>query len=114
MGVFVIGALFSKKQPNSIEIASLVLAILILGFTVFVISPIVLRHGHIPNDVEKYTKHLEEGVVYELLASFGGGKGIAIFVKEQKGSEVFAFRVEGPVPPECFTIVNGQPVEFNQ
>ena len=90
-----------------------VIAYVIFGFLVFIEAPVELGQGHVPKVVEKYTKRLDIGVAYQLIASEKEGDGYILMMRKTGTSEFNCSRVEGPIPSSNFTLVDGKPVTID-
>lgn len=112
VGVFILGLSFDKdSMTRGFSLLCLSLGAILFVFTALYLSPRELGYGHVPVAVERYTYRLDAGVVYQLLASAKEGEDEVLLVKKEGGSDMYAIRVKGPVPPERFTLIDGKPVE---
>lgn len=110
-GGLLLGLSFDRNGAHrGVSFCCLLLAAVVFGITALYLSPRELGYGHVPGAEEEYTKRLEVGVAYRLFSSTKEGECEVLLVKKEGGSDMYAIRVKGPVPPERFTLVDGKPV----
>ena len=106
----ILSAILVRKDPAS-GIFSGIGTVLALFVIVFILAP-ELGYGKVSEKAEPYTKRLEEGEPYQVLASAKDSEDLIVVVKKDSRipGEVRVIRVKGPNPPQHFTLVNGEPV----
>lgn len=90
-------------------------ALLILLALVLVVAPDELGVSWVPKGAEEFTRRLEKGKVYRLIAAESvnyenDGEKILLVSDEGLTRHHYAIRVKVSIPiPERFTLINGQP-----
>ena len=107
-------AIYFAVQKSSLDNiwSSAIIALIAFGFVTFMVSPVDIGYGKVSEKAEPYTKRLEEGEPYQVLASPKDSEDLIVVVKKDSRipGEVRVIRVKGPNPPQHFTLVNGEPV----
>ena len=88
-------------------------AVASFGFATFLVGPVVLGFGKVPDTVEEIKVRLQGGVAYQVVSSLKveGGGGSVLLVKKIGTPYLYALRVkEADRPPEHFTLIDGKPV----
>jgi len=111
-GLFLTGYYFGHKKILSELEAPIFMLILccsavLLGALVMFLGPDTFGRGYAPRYAEPLSARLASGVPYHLVAS-SLENGDHVLVLQQKGqSDFLLVRVDVPVPPKDFKLVNG-------
>ena len=95
----------NKRPANTLPLMGI--AIVILTFCLLDARDIGL--GHVPGAVEGFAKRLDDGIAYQVVAKIQERDSFVVLVKKFGTSDFFAIRVE-IIPPEIFTLVDGNPI----
>jgi len=114
--VFLVAAgLFCGGGAWGAGVTSAAIGLFLLVLLVFVNAPEKLGKGRVPREVEEYTKRLDNGVMYKTFWSNENTQkqeiiAIVISKDSQDSKDWRIIHVKGPVPPECFALIDGKPV----
>lgn len=108
--VAVILTVIYVSESNSLgAVVGCIAALIGLFLLVFIEAPKQLGTGKVYDVVEEFTRKLDSGVAYQLVASAENGAEKIVLMKKTGTSDFYALRVKD-VPPEHFTLVDGKPV----
>ncbi len=108
--LFGLSVFLAYKKVMGFAVASFLCATFFVVVLVYLGAPRELGYGVIPNEAKAYSNRLQTGAIYETVASLKDNYGLVVVVRKEDESRLFAIRVEGPVPPEHFTLINGKPI----
>lgn len=113
--IFCVAAAFAFVITNEElykVVASGTIALLLLLLLVFIVAPFELGHGRVPDTAEEFTRRLEVGKVYRLIATepVDDKETKILLVRDESSLDYYAIRVKIAVPmSERFTLIKGQP-----
>lgn len=114
--VFVAVSIAVRDEPGAL-IGFNLIALLALLTLVFIVAPDVLGVGQVPDKAEEFTRRLDAGKVYYVIASHTDGADTILLVMEKNSTNYYAIRVNsGQVPLRepgyFFTLIKGQLAEL--
>jgi hypothetical protein len=116
--------LAAQKKTDAKHIQMEIAGVFVLFFAglfftllVFCGSPIELGYSCVPTSAEKYTRRLDNGVTYQLVAADKDGDDQILLLRQYCPPwDYRAIRVKASAPPVTpgrqFALVNGNPVEI--
>lgn len=110
-----IAFVITEEGLGKVAVSSAI-ALLLLLLLVFIVAPIELGHGRVPDTAEEFARRLEGGKVYYVIATDdivpGTNAEKIVLVREAGTSSYTTIRVKvSSTIPGHFTLINGLPHE---